>query len=508
MLKKIVIDSFVIFENQSLEFEAGMTVITGITGSGKSVLFDAIEFAFGNKLARKVTAKTKPLNVELTFVQGSEQITIQHIKANTSKFYLNGKEVCKSKIKALESKLLGYQRQNQHLQSLDNKYQRSTLDAFAKHTEIILELDQMYYAWQEQSIELKQLETKLAAIDLELNAHFLEELQSLRPDADDWIEINEQLRLAKSNEKVNISAEKSQVLIQKVIEQLEQLLVLNDASNNLHSCLKQALVAANEAACELQESLTKPCLSEYELEQIETRVQEYFRLARKHKVRPEQLEEVFERYQSECELAQVITDKIQQLEQVLAKLASEWQAKAVVLAKSRQAAAIVLGNTMQEKLAKLNMQVELLLEFELKATATPSLNGGGTLTVLIATKPGQVLKPIAKVVSGGEAARISLVMQELLIEDAKTYLMDEVDVGVSGAVASAIGKLLARIATNNQVICITHTPQVAAIATHHISMSNGAKVLGTTQRIEEIAAMLCHEGITDSAIEQAKELIG
>ena len=209
-----------------------------------------------------------------------------------------------------------------------------------------------------------------------------------------------------------------------------------------------------------------------------------------------------------CEVE--LADNLQGLEQALTKdilkLNNVWHEAADKLAKIRHDAGGKLAIILIEKLKKLNMHSQININFTL-AQAEPGLNGGGVLEFLIATKPKQPLKPIARVVSGGEAARIGLVMQEIFVGSNQIYLMDEVDVGVSGAVASAIGLLLNSIAKDNQVICITHTPQVAAIAQHHISISDTAEVLTGEARVKEIAAMLCHDGLTNAAIMQAEELL-
>lgn len=506
MLLSLKLDAFVIFDKLELDFSDGMTVITGVTGSGKSVIFDAIEFAFGNKLNRKIDTKTKPATVEMSFRYQQEIINIKHIKAASSKFFINDVLASRSEVQDWQQKLVTYQRQNQHTQSLDNNYQRTVLDRFAKNEQLLSEINDTYYAWHAKKQEKQTIETKLSKIDLELNAHFLKELEQLAPDQADWLDLNEKLSLAKSGAKNQANSEKSNAIIQEVISQLSKLQSLNQAEDNISSCINQALIAAEEAAAEIVQKSSVADLSEYEIEQLETRLQTYFQLARKHKVRPEELTEVLERYQAEVELAVNLQGLEQALTKDILKLNNVWHEAADKLAKIRHDSGEKLAIILIEKLKKLNMHSQININFAL-AQAEPGLNGGGVLEFLIATKPKQPLKPIGRVVSGGEAARIGLVMQEIFVGSNQIYLMDEVDVGVSGAVASAIGLLLNSIAKDNQVICITHTPQVAAIAQHHIAISDAAEVLTGESRVKEIAAMLCHDGLTNAAIMQAEELL-
>lgn len=496
MLKKIKIQSFIIFKDFEIDFAQGMTAITGTTGSGKSIIFDAIEFALGNKMTRAV----KDASVELVF----DQVTIKHIKSSSSKFYINNELASKVKVQELAPKLIICQRQNQHLKSLDNAYQRQVLDLYANVN--LTDVNLCFDNWQTTKQKITQKNRDLKNIDVELSQHYLSELEQLQPSLEDWQQLNEQLQFHKENKKQFSDNSKSQALIKQVVNNLHELLNVCAQNKNIEKCLNEAYVLVQEADYELEQLGNRPELSEYELQAIDERMQEYFRLARKHKVKPEDLTDIQASYQQDCTTAEQIESELKLLQHELVNTTDTWAKLAEEIAKTRISQAKILAAKMETLLKQLNMQAKIELGFTLDKNEI-AMDAGGCLEFLIATKPNQPLKPVAKVVSGGEAARLALVMQELLSEQGLTYLMDEVDVGVSGAVASSIGSLLQRISHDNQVFCITHTPQVAALAKQHISMSSAKRLLSHSERVEEIAAMLCHEGITEAAKQQAEELL-
>lgn len=504
MLKKIKLDSFIIFENFSLDFQNGMTAITGTTGSGKSIIFDAIEFALGFKSTRSI--KNKKSDVTLYFQHKKQELMIRHLRTNTSKFYINQAPANKTDVQEIAHELLHCQRQNQHLQSLNNSYQRHVLDQYANVN--LKSINSLFAEFQAIKKTLADKSQELALIDLELGQHYLTELTQLSPSLPDWQSLHQSLNNSKQSQKNQTNTIRSQELINNVLENLNSLIKIQEENSNLAKCLEEAYVLASEAESEIDQLIRQPELSPYEIQQLEERVQEYFRLARKHKVKPEELSEIYEHYQQDCLKANNLQDAISSLESQLALIKAKWLDAAEKICYQRHEAAQKLASLLSEKLLDLHMTAKILLKFELRDDNVAP-DGGGFLEFLIATKEQQPLKPVAQVISGGEAARLSLVMQEVLAKNYTdiTYLMDEVDVGVSGAVASGIGLLLKRVAMNNQVFCITHTPQVAAIAEHHISMSQTDKVLNFDARVLEIAAMLSHDGVTETAKQQAHELL-
>lgn len=503
MLKKIIINSFVIFENLEINFFDGMTVITGITGSGKSVLFDAIEFALGNRVSRGLNKAQKPISVELVF----NNFSIKHIKTNVSRFYLDGKLVSKLQVQEIASEMFCYQRQNYHLQSLDNAYQRQLLDSFGGHGQLIAKVNEIYQEWFNLNKNKKTLVEQMQNIEYELNKHYLVELQSLSPSAEDWLNLNSILHRAKNSKKDKEKNHNNQILLQQSIQNLEQVL-RSDINENISKCLSEALVLCIDSEQELSEAMKLPEITDAMLYEAEERIQEYFKLARKHKVLPELLEKKFQELTATIDFYDELKIRINDLNAQIVKQENFWQQQSLNLAEKRQLSAKKLAPEIVSQLEQLSMNVRLEISFGFESQV-PEKNGGGTLKFLISTKSTQPLKSVEKVLSGGEAARLALVMQKIRAHGRSglIYLMDEVDVGVSGQVASAIGGLLKDISQENQVFCITHTPQVAAIAKHHICMTEKPSVILGDLRVKEIALMLCHSGITDAAMNQARELL-
>ncbi len=547
MLAQITISNYTIVSELEMEFSPGMTVITGETGAGKSIMLDALGLCLGDRADPKsvrhgceraeITAifDISTLNQVSAWLKdrdlhtGDECLLRRVVTADgRSRAYINGSLSTLQDCAELGALLIDIHSQHAHQSLLRKPMQRDLLDAYAGHKALTRTVEQHASDWLRKRRELELLAGSQDehTSRMQLLAYQVEELDTLNLQEDELAELEREQVLLANAEDILTSAHRALELCEQQASGTHQALKLLDAevhvttaANSARELLDSAAIALNEAHDEMQRHIDSVEVNPQRLAEVEKRLEAIYDIARKHRVVPEQLASL---HLALGEELQGLTDggqRISQLQQEMAELAQDYAADAAQLGKQRRSAAKKLVKNTSAVLASLAMegcQFEVALT-PLKST-DPHPHGSEEVEFLISTNPGAPPRPLGKIASGGELSRISLAIGVVTANTATapSMVFDEVDVGIGGAVAEVVGTLLRTMAERAQVLCVTHLAQVAAQGTHHMQVSkssSGSSVetrmrrLDTEEKVQEIARMLGGVKITAQTLAHAREML-
>ena len=298
---------------------------------------------------------------------------------------------------------------------------------------------------------------------------------------------------------------------------MQRLLTVDSALANVCETLQGAAIQSREAASELRNYIDNLSLDPEHLQTLNERLGQIHDLARKHRLIPDELPNLHEQLEQELKELEQAEFQLETISGEITQTENEYRDVAGKLSKSRQRAAQNLETAITENMHQLGMP-HGHFKIELEKTETPTVNGLERVEYKVTTNPGQPVQSLAKVASGGELARISLAIQVISAGTGNipTLIFDEVDVGIGGAIAEVVGRLLRNLSTNRQVLCVTHQPQVASLAHHHLYVSKQAGHKKTVtdvlpisdkERVDEIARMLGGLEITEQTLSHAQEMI-
>ena len=547
MLRQLVIHDVVLIDRLELEFEAGLGALTGETGAGKSILLDSLGLALGSRAdpglvrAGQATASVSA-EIELppghpAFAALSEQgiecdpgeplLLRRTVKADGgSRAFAGGAAVPASLLRDIAGSAIEIHGQHDDRGLLNPKGHRALLDAFGK-----LDTGPVEALWASRSaLEAQLAEQRKTLADADRDREWLDfaigEIGALE------VEPGEEERLADARGQMKAAAR-----IEDDLGALDQhfagsdggLSQLRQAARRLeriadaHPLLAEALIATDRAIIEADEAETKIAAAQaalahspIDLESAEARLFEIRGLARKHRVEADQLPVLLADMRVRRDAIDQGSERIEQLELALAQAKADFELAAGALSDARAIAAEKLDLAVAGELVPLKLDSA---RFRTAITAAePGPSGSDRVEFEVSTNPGAPFGALTKIASGGEMSRFILALKVALAEagGARTMIFDEVDRGVGGAVASAIGERLARLAEDAQVLVVTHSPQVAARAAHHyrIEKAHGpdgtrttVRKLNADERREEVARMLSGAAITDEARAQAAKLL-
>ncbi len=553
MLQHLSIQYFTIIDTIELEFKPGMTVLTGETGAGKSILIDALMLALGGRGDSSVIRTgherctvTAGFNIQaLPLIQ---QWLIAHELASDgecllrrvittdgrSRAFINGQTMPLQQLRELANLLLSIHGQHEHQTLLKPEKQRILLDAYAGHTALVKKVQTIYNQWRGTQDELNTLlsHTEQRQARQELLAYQTQELIKLNLQEDELTSLDiEQRQLANADHLLNnfqqllgllAEQDKSNVLnlINSAQIQVNSLQNIDQQFNPIAELLTNAEIQINEAVTELRHYYAQIELNPERLEWVETRLGAIHDLARKHRIQPNELIALQNKLQSELEQLENSDVAITKLQKTIAQLKQDYQNAANELSISRKQAAEQLGPKVEKSMHQLNMPGGYFsVQFIANPDNQPACYGLEKIEFLVSTNPGQALQSLAKVASGGELSRISLAIHVLTAQTdtSPTLIFDEVDVGIGGGTAEVVGHLLRKLAKSAQVLCVTHLPQVAAQSEQHLQISKLTennitqtyiRNLSPTDKIQEIARMLGGVKITKQTLAHAKEMLG
>ena len=550
MLLSLTINNFTLVEQLHVEFHGGMTAITGETGTGKSLVLDALGIALGDRGdTGRIRASKDKLDVTAVFSvadnhraarwladneldNGEECIIRRTLSAEgRSRGFINGQPVPMQQLQQLGDLMIDIHSQHEHQSLLVKDTHRRLLDAYAGCEELARQVAGIFKDWQTAHNTLTNLRDnsrendarrdflnfqvnefdELALTEGELEA--LEKEQHLLANAEHILRDSHQvLSLCSDGDGGDIAA-----LLSRATHLLEELPEKSASLKEAQAMLSSALINVEEAGREIQHHIDSFEANPQRLEEIDARLSDIYQLARKHKVSPEALLDHHRALCDELEALSGSEENLQALTEKVAVLDRQLADTATKLSKARRGAAKNFARDVNAQLGQLGMSAAAL-EVNLAPLRENSARGAESVEFLVCTNPGQPANSLSKVASGGELSRISLAIQVIAARHTEipTLVFDEVDVGVGGAVAEVIGRLLRELGTGGQVICVTHLPQVASCAHRHMvaskqtdgkSTHSQLSALATGDRVQEIARMLGGAKITNSTLDHAEEML-
>ena len=552
MLVALSIRDIVLIERLTIDFRSGMTVLTGETGAGKSILLDALGLALGRRAeAGLVRTGTKEAAVSAEFAVGrnhpahailreagldgdGETIVLRRLLATDgrSRAFVNDAPSSVGLLRELGDSLVEIQGQFEQRGLLDPANHRVILDAFAEHSVDPKALAQAWHDWRAAREHEAEAARLLAAsrAEEELLRHHLAELEALAPEEGEEDRLAARRTLLQNAERLGETLAEAigelggntgaQAALARTTRRLER------ASERAHGFLDAPLAAAERAAAETAEALAvlessarQLELDPRELEQVEERLFTLRALARKHQVAVAELPALQERMTAQLEAIDEGAEGLDHLARATSEARARFVAAAEAVSRSRAHAARRLDAAVMAELAPLRLD-KARFRTVLTPLAEPdwSEHGCERLHFEIATTPGAPFGPLARIASGGELSRFMLALKLVLADTSSvpTLIFDEVDSGIGGAVAAAVGERLQRLGTSLQVLVVTHSPQVAARGAHHWRVAKNLSERAAVTRVEEldpdtrqeeIARMLSGRIVTAEARAAAASLI-
>ncbi|WP_176015561.1 DNA repair protein RecN [Burkholderia sp. BCC0398] len=547
MLRHLSIRDFVIVAALDLEFDSGFSVFSGETGAGKSILIDALALALGERADASVvrtgcgradiTAEFTPHDRvarwldEHAFDAEDTVMLRRVIDANgRSRAFINGTSATLAQLRELGEMLVDIHGQHAHQLLMRPDAQRELFDTHAGLVADAANVARAWRVWRDatQAIDAAKAHERELQLEREKLAWQLAELDKLAPQAGEWDEVsNEHKRLSHSANLIegvrgalNALSESDDAMLAQlgaIVSKLRSLADYDTALGDALASLEPAEIQLQEAVYSLSHYAQRVDLDPERLAQVETRLDALHSTARKFRLPPDTLHEEHAARRAQLAALDAAAD-LGALEAAQAQAREAYLADAKRLSKARAQAAKALGTAVTAGMQELSMAGGSF-EVALVPLADGGPHGLEQVEFRVAGHPGVPLRPLAKVASGGELARISLALAVIAsaASPTPTLIFDEVDTGIGGGVAEVVGRLLHQLGRERQVLCVTHLPQVAARGDHHFQVAKGADERGGTvssvvpldkaSRVEEVARMLGGLEITATTRKHAKEML-
>ena len=549
MLTHISIKDLVIVKQLELEFHAGMHAMTGETGAGKSILIEALGLALGDKAdAKLIRQGADKAEVSAIFdisncskaqqwleendLADDGQLVLRRVlvKEGRSRAYINGSPAPQASLQTLANMIIAIHGQHAHQGLLRKSHQRALLDAYANHPQLLEETAKSFDHWQRAQQSLDSLKSNLAEgaarLDyLNFQVSELEPIQEIAKSFDQIEQTHKRLSHAESllaqtqsitqqldNDEIDISR-----LLTRLSQQVSSLAEIDASLKDTASLLESASIQVDEASQSLNHYADSIELDPEQLSQLDQQIAQCHNASRKHHIEIDQLPELFNTLSVELEQLQHADSNIDKQETQVKQALDTYLAASDKLHKSRQKAAKKLSQEVTQSMHTLGME-QGQFTVELSAQDHHSKHGDDLIQFMVQTNAGQVASALDETASGGELSRISLAIQVATASctELPTLIFDEVDVGIGGAVAEVVGKLLRELGKTRQVLCVTHLAQVAAQSNHHYLVKKTSKssstethitALDNETRTQEIARMMGGVEITESTLNHAAEMI-
>jgi len=549
MLDQLSVKNLVVVEDLNIEFLPGMTVVTGETGAGKSIIVQALNLVIGGRsdatLVRNGESRAEIIATfsidgnhsvqsvlkDLDLEDDNECILRRVIGSDgKSRSYVNGSNVTLSTLRDVGCHLIDMHGQNEHQLLLRNHQHRILLDDFADTHHLCEEVNTIVRGYRQVSQEVDDLRSsnELLSAQKELLNHQLEELIQCQLDQDELgsiensykISSNASLlieKISKTLESLDHEAGVNNILIEgeDVIAQAREF---DNRLESIQSLLSGAQVQVQESIYDLTDYLNKVSGEEVNITDLEARINLLHSLGRKHHCQIPELLNTQNTIQNKLNALDNSSDKLEELLTKQSQLKKDYYKKSKTLSQKRQNASVSISEKVTDLMQDLGMPGSEILFCLNSYKDSIRLNGNEEITIHVKTNVGQNLKPLSKVVSGGELSRISLALSVITSKTELTpsIVFDEVDVGISGSVAEIVGQLLKRLSDRYQIICVTHLAQVAAQGKEHLkvvkiqqsgSTFTQVTTLNQKQRTDEVARILGGIKISDKTRMAAEEMI-
>jgi DNA repair protein RecN (Recombination protein N) len=551
MLLELVVENYAVVERLRVHFHAGLNLLTGETGSGKSIVVDALGLLLGGRASaemirtgeararvagifevREQAAVRRLLEPAGLEVEDGELLIEREILAGgKSRAFVGSRPVAVALLKDLAPFLGDIHGQHDQQLLFSSEAQRDMLDAFAGNRELLDNAARLYREWRAAEEELAELERneqeKLRLLDLWSFQRKEIESAQLAPDEDTQLE-NER-RVLQNVQKLQESAgtaydalyespESAVALARIAAKRVEELYRIDATLGGLREHLKSAELSLQEAAYALRDYLSGLEANPARLEEVETRLEAIARLKRKYGHSMEEILAFLEEVRGQIAGVESAGERMEALRKHRKLLAAEFEKLAGALTEARTGAARRLEKRVEAELAQLAMERTV---FRVSMAEAPwSLAGADRVEFLVSPNVGEEPRALEKVASGGEISRIALALKTCLTGPrtnvVRTLVFDEVDAGIGGSAAEGVGRRLKKLAAANQVLCVTHLPQIASFADHHYRVekqeSRGRTVavieeLDAASRTREVGRMLSGQKLTPEALRNAEQLI-
>ena len=552
MLSLLHIENIALIQSADIRFEPGFNVLTGETGAGKSIVIDSIGAVLGERTSRElIRTGAKSALVTAVFTQvphlpwleengfptGEEELLLQRELQGDGRNVcrIDGKLVTVAQLRELGRQLLNIHGQHDGQQLLDPASHLGYLDQFGGCQPLLEDYQEAYRKWHDIRREMDKLQMDEAERSRRVDTlnYQIQELERAQLKAGEDEELSARRTLLRSAGRLMEAVQSAEFalsgdedrdgacsLIAQAEGEVQGVSSISPELGELSEKLTALRCAADDAADTLRDLSRSFDFSPGELDQVEERLDLLYRLRKKYGPTVEDMLAYLDRCRKELDQIQYADDTLARLEKDLKKAQKEAARRGESLSQARREAAGALQARVQEELRQLDMpKVQFQTEFTPKGgEAGMDETGLDEVQFLMSANLGEALKPIQKVASGGELARIMLALKNVLAEGDQigTLVFDEVDTGVSGRAAQKVAEKMAQVARGKQVLCVTHLPQIAAMADTHFSVQKGEREgrtytrlerLDRSQRREELARLIGGASITPSLLESAEELL-
>lgn len=552
MLKSLSIRNVVLIDKLDLDFQNGFSVLSGETGAGKSILLDSVGLLLGKRAeVGMIRSGCDKLSVcgsfeiadkkgELAALCSEYDLDFEHeiiIKRTLNqdgkgKIFFNDQPITQKLLKEIGSYLVEIHGQFDNQGLLNPATHLSVLDNYGAYPEKITALKAAFAVYKKAKDNRVNAEAKIAQAkaDEENLRHWVDEFQKIQPRENETEELEEKRRQMMNAEKIleNLDAAYKAINqggVQSSLRQAQTAIsrvnaLLNGKFDNIYTLLDTALVNADEAGEEIENASNEVSLNQNELDAVEERLFALKALARKHNTSVDELPQVWQQMEESLRNLERGEDDIENLRKLEDSAYKDYVKKATEVSQARLAAALRLDGKIQAELPDLKMEkARFMTQISTKPESQWNENGRDDVCFMVSTNPNTPYGSISKIASGGELARFMLALKVNLAQTSQveTMIFDEVDTGIGGATAQAVGEKLSKLGEQVQVLVVTHSPQVAAQSKYHYKVekttvdnvtTTSLRELSAVEKTEEVARMLSGEYITDEARAAAKVLIG
>lgn len=549
MLRELTIENVAVIEKANIDFNSGFTCLTGETGAGKSIIIDSINAIMGDRVSKdiirtgaqkaSIVAVFENLNDQIIRlaqeydIDISEECIVSRIISAEGKnsARINGMPVPVSVIKAIFSEAINIHGQHDNQSLLDSTKHLDILDSFGIDQIVFKVYKDIYNDYCEVNRKIKELASleKSKQEDLELLQFQVDEIYNADLSEEEENSLNEQKKLIKNSENIISALNNAYQFLSGGDEFAGAVSALQEAESEVSSVaeysekmseISETLIDISEKSQDMMYEI-RDMIDDFDfdpklIDEIEERLDTYYKLKRKYGGSVEAVLDYYNKASEKLDNIEFAQEKLEQLKKQRSEILAKLEIQAQKLTDERVKQFNLMAGEIQKSLEFLNMPfVKLYLNIDDKDY---SADGKDQLEFYIVTNKGETPKPLAKIASGGELSRIMLAIKSVLAEKqvTDTMIFDEIDAGVSGSASLKIGRLLRQTAQNRQVFCVTHSPQIAAFADTHLYIKKQTKgdatytsvrQLDHKQRTEEIARIISGENITETAMQNALEML-
>ena len=544
MLLELVVENYAVVERLRVNFHSGLNLLTGETGSGKSIVVDALGLLLGGRASAEMirTGETRarvagifevPRSVPagLEIEDGELLIEREILAGGKSRAFVGSRPVSVALLRELAPLLADIHGQHDQQLLFSPEAQREMLDAFAGKTELIQRAGALYRQWRATAAELEELERneqeKLRLLDLW--SFQRKEIESAALEAEEDTALENERRVLQNVQKLQESAatayeavyenpESALALARIAAKRVEELLRIDSTMEGLRENLKAAELSLQETAYGLRDYLSHLEANPGRLEEVENRLAAIARLKRKYGQTIPEILAFLDEVRAQVASVESAGERMEALRREQRRLSTDFEKAAGELTEARKAAARRLDKRVEAELAQLAMERTVFRAVVSEAAWSES--GKDAVEFLVSPNVGEEPRALDRVASGGEISRIALALKTCLAGGkpgvVRTLVFDEVDAGVGGSAAEGVGRRLKKLSASNQVLCVTHLPQIAGFADHHYRVekleSRGRTVAAVEElegdaRTREIGRMLSGQKLTEEALRNAEQLI-